>query len=144
MKIKLLILTLASFLLVSMSPLTLASKDFSGFSVTDIFIEDEGEDLESTKDDESIIKDLIEEADANDNVSSPVMAFILKLINILSLLVGTFAFVMILIGGFIFATSGGDEGQVDKGKAILTQAIVGLVLAFLSYTIVLFVQSFFY
>lgn len=145
MKFKLSLVALASFLMVSLAPLSLANteKDFSSFDVGSIFIEDD-KGTETTEDDESVIGDLRAETEANANVSSPAMALILRVINILSLLVGTFAFVMILIGGFIFATSGGDEGQVDKGKAILQQSIVGLVFAFLSYSIVLFIQSFFY
>ncbi|MFT7184247.1 MAG: hypothetical protein ACI9QC_000585 [Oceanicoccus sp.] len=142
MKIKIAILALASFLMVSSGPTVLAEKSFSGFSVTDIFVEDD-KGTDSSSDDESVIADLIEDA-KEPGVDSPLTALILKIINILTLLVGTFAFVMILIGGFIFATSGGDESRVDKGKSLLTQAIVGLVFAFLSYSIVVFVQSFLY
>lgn len=139
MKIKIALLSLASFLMLMTGPTVLADKDFSGFNVSDIFVEEvvDGEE-------QSIIGDLQTEAESDPGVSSPAMAFILRIINVLTLLVGTFAFVMILIGGFIFATSGGDESKVDKGKSILTQAIVGLVFAFLSYSIVLFVQSFLY
>jgi hypothetical protein len=140
MKIKIAVLTLASFLMLMSVPTMAIAKDFSGFDVSEIFVE------EVTDDGEQSIIGKLEETAAKDETgnTSPAMLLILRAINILTLLVGTFAFVMILIGGFVFATSGGDETKVDKGKAILTQSIVGLVFAFLSYSIVVFVQSFLY
>ncbi len=144
MRLKLIILTFSTFFILLSSPLSRANdKDFSNFNVREIFIEDEG-DQNSMEDDISVTDNLITQAQENENIDSPIMAFILRIINILSLLVGTFAFIMILIGGFIFTMSGGDEAKVDKGKAIIAQSIVGLVFAFMSYTIVLFVQSFLY
>ena len=71
-------------------------------------------------------------------------ALILKVINILSLLLGTFGFILIMISGFLEVTANGDEGKIDKGKQMLTPAILGLVVGFLSYFIVLGVQSLFY
>ncbi len=41
-------------------------------------------------------------------------------------------------------SSEGDDNRVQKGKTILTQAIIGLVLAFSSYVLVTFVQSLLY
>jgi len=111
-------------------------EDASSFNVFDILSvddEDNGEHLTET---------LV--AEAEEAGTSAVGALILRAINILSLLVGTFAFVMIIIGGFMWSTSGGNETQIDKGKAILTQAIVGLFIAFLAYFIVTFILSFFY
>lgn len=93
-------------------------------------------------DDECLTIQLLIEAE--EAGTSPVGALILRAINILTLLIGTFAFVMIVIGGFIFATSGGEETQVDRGKAILTQSLAGLAVAFMSYFIVTFIQTFFY
>lgn len=112
-------------------------KDSSSFDVFDIFSPEEPEDG-----DEITESDILSEAEAAG--TSPAGIIILRAINILSLLIGTFAFVMIIIGGFMFATAGGEESKVDRGKAILLQSIFGLIIAFLSYMIVTFIQSFFY
>lgn len=109
-------------------------KDASSFDVFDI--------LTPESDDETTAGEIV--ADAEEAGTSPIGLIILKAINIMMLTIGTFAFVLIIIGGFMFATSGGDEPQIDRAKAILTQAIVGLVMAFGSYMIVYFIQSFFY
>jgi len=144
MKIRIALLTLTLLITAMLAPLSLANKDFSSFDVSEIFIEEEN-NPDDTSDDKSVIGGLETASQAEGAASdSPIVLFILRVINILTLLVGTFAFVMILIGGFIFATSGGDEGRVDKGKSIISQAVIGLVFAFMSYSIVLFVQSFFY
>lgn len=115
-----------------------AEDDTEGFNVFEILTVEE----EETGQSEKLTEELV--AEAEEAGTSAVGALILRAINILSLLVGTFAFVMILISGFMLATSGGDESQIDRGKAILRQAVFGVVVAFLAYFIVVFVQSFFF
>ena len=82
--------------------------------------------------------------EAEENQTSVAGALLLRAINILSLLVGTFAMLMLMYGGFTFITSGGDEGRTDKGKAVIGQAIGGLAIALMSYIIVTVVLSFFF
>ncbi len=77
------------------------------------------------------------------NISIPA-AILIRIIDILLLLIGSFAFVTLFYAGVMFVTAGGDEGKIDKAKGMFTPAILGLVVAFLSYYIVTFVQSFFY
>lgn len=89
------------------------------------------------------LSDSLEE-EAKEKGTSIAGAIILRVINILTLLVGTFAFVTIMYGGFMLVTANGEESKIERGKGILLQAIVGLFLAFLAYFIVAFVQSFFY
>jgi len=81
-------------------------------------------------------------ADASGN--SVAAELILRVINILLLTIGTFAFVVIFYAGVKLITAGGDTGKIDSAKPILVQAITGLVISFLAYYIVTFVQSFFY
>ena len=54
-------------------------------------------------------------------------------------LVGVFCLVMFVYGGFTFLTSGGSSSRVKDGKTILTNAVIGLVLAFAAYMIIRFV-----
>ncbi|MFA6024293.1 MAG: hypothetical protein WC777_03710 [Candidatus Gracilibacteria bacterium] len=122
------------------SPLALADNGYSGFDVKEI-LDLDAEDNQ-TNDSTEIYENITDEATER-GVSVPA-AIILRIINILTLLIGTVTFVVIMIGGFMMVTAGGDEGQVDKAKGILSQAIVGCLLAFFAYFITVFIQSFFY
>jgi len=52
--------------------------------------------------------------------------------------------VLIIIGGMLMLASEGDDNRIQKGKTIITQAIIGLILALTSYILVTFVQSLLY
>jgi len=60
-------------------------------------------------------------------------------VNILSLIVGVVAVIMIIIGGFRYITSGGESGNVSGAKNTLIYAIVGLLIVALAQLIVHFV-----
>lgn len=125
------------------TPLALADNGYSRFDVSEILdldTEDNGANAETT-----LYENIIDDAKSHDGqqISVPA-AIILRVINILTLLIGTFAFVTIMIGGFMMISAGGDEGKIDRAKGILTQSIIGMVIAFLAYFITAFVQSFFY
>ncbi len=47
--------------------------------------------------------------------------------------------VLTLYAGFLWMTAGGDEGNIDKAKKILTASVIGLAIILLSYSITLFV-----
>jgi len=49
--------------------------------------------------------------------------------------------VFALWGGFNILTAGGDEEKVKKGKTILIQAAIGLVVIFLASSIVQWIVS---
>lgn len=72
-------------------------------------------------------------------VSERIDAIITQAINILSLVVGVTAVVMIIIGGFRYITSGGDSGNVTSAKNTILYAIIGLVVVALAQVIVRFV-----
>lgn len=135
-----LLVILAAFGL-SQSPLALADNGYSGFDVSEI-LDFDTDDAESGGNSTDIFENIVKDAD--DNNTSIVGAIILRAINLLSLLVGTFTFVTILIGGLMMITANGDENKIDRSKGILVQSILGAVLAFAAYFITAFVQSFFY
>ena len=63
-------------------------------------------------------------------------------INIISFvlgLLGLIAVIMILYGGFIWLTAGGNEDRVDSAKKIISAAAIGLVVILISWAIVNFV-----
>ena len=73
------------------------------------------------------------------NVEDQATQLIASIINILSLVVGVVAVVMIIIGGFKYITSGGDSGNVTGAKNTILYAVIGLVIVALAQIIVRFV-----
>lgn len=62
--------------------------------------------------------------------------------TIVNVILGFLAIVAVLIiayGGLVWMTSRGNEQQVEKAKKILINAVIGLVVVFLSYSIAFFV-----
>jgi hypothetical protein len=68
-----------------------------------------------------------------------VKDIVAKVINILLYILGAVAVIMIIIGGFMYAVSGGDATAVTKAKNTILYSVVGLVIAILAYAIVQFV-----
>lgn len=62
-------------------------------------------------------------------------------VNILSLIVGIAAVVMIILGGLKYVTSGGDSNKVANAKGTITYALIGLVIAVLAQAIVHYVLT---
>jgi len=54
---------------------------------------------------------------------------------------GIIAVIIILLGGFKWMTSGGNEDKVKKAKALIFQGIIGLVIVLSAYAIATFVIS---
>ncbi|MFH1193694.1 MAG: pilin [bacterium] len=54
---------------------------------------------------------------------------------------GSLALLFFIYGGFLFLTSGGSEQQVTKGKTILTQAVIGIIIIFGAFVAVKFIVS---
>ena len=76
--------------------------------------------------------------------SAPLVSFILTIIDFLTKVIGTACMVLIIIGGLLMVASEGDDNRVQKGKSIITQAVIGLIIALTSYVLVTFVQSLLY
>ncbi|MBI5152004.1 hypothetical protein HZA39_00555 [Candidatus Peregrinibacteria bacterium] len=72
---------------------------------------------------------------------SPVIALIMKIINIMIYTIGSAALVVLVVCGLWLVTSHGEQSQIEKGKKIFLYALVGLGFALGSYIIVTFVQS---
>jgi hypothetical protein len=74
---------------------------------------------------------------------NPIVAFILTVINFAIQIMGSIAIIIIIIGGFMFMFAQGNQQKLDEAKDILKYAVIGLLVALLSYIIVIFVQSLF-
>lgn len=102
--------------------------DSSSFSVSDI--------LKTTGQNQKYLND--------PSGNAPLVAAILDVIEFIIRIVGAIAILLIILGGLYMIISEGSEDKLEKGKTILTSAIIGLVIAMFSYLIVRFVQSIFY
>jgi hypothetical protein len=122
------------------APLSLAESDYGSFDVSEILDIDESDN--NTGQSTDIYENI--KNDADEKQTSVVSAVILRAINVLTLLIGTFTFVTLLISGYLMITAGGDTGKIDKAKGMISPAILGMILAFFSYFIAAFIQSFFY
>lgn len=71
-------------------------------------------------------------------------AVIVKIINQLSYVIGSFALLALIVGGFTYLTSAGQERLITKAKDIVKYAIIGLIVALSAFYITLYVQSIFY
>ena len=65
-----------------------------------------------------------------------VGGIISQVVNILSIVLGGIAIVMIIVSGIRFATSGGNSSAVSGAKKTLIYAVVGLVIAALAQVII--------
>jgi hypothetical protein len=54
-------------------------------------------------------------------------------------LLGLIAVIMILYGGFVWMTAGGNEEKVASAKKVISAAVIGLIIVLLAWAIVIFV-----
>jgi len=73
----------------------------------------------------------------------PIVSFILTLINFALRVMGSIAIIILIVGGFMLMIARGNQQKLDEAKEIFEYALIGLVVAFLAYIIVIFVQSIF-
>ena len=59
--------------------------------------------------------------------------------NILLYLIGAISVIMIIFGGFRYITSGGKSENITAAKNTIMYAVIGIIIALLSYAIVNFV-----
>ena len=63
------------------------------------------------------------------------------IINVMLFIIGVLSVIMLIYGGIQYTLSSGDSGKVNNAKNTILYAIVGLIIAILSYAIVNFVLS---
>ncbi|MBI2551005.1 DUF4215 domain-containing protein [Candidatus Uhrbacteria bacterium] len=74
-------------------------------------------------------------------VNDSVPLIVAKLISVLLGFLGVLAVLIVLWGGWVFLTSAGDQKRVKKGRDILRNGLIGLVLILGAYGIASFVIS---
>jgi hypothetical protein len=73
------------------------------------------------------------------NETDQVNHLIHEIINILTVVVGIASVIMIIVGGFKYVTSGGNQEKVTSAKNTILYALIGLVIVALSQLIAHFV-----
>ena len=68
--------------------------------------------------------------------SDTIGDLIYKIIELLLFVAGILAVLFIIIGGYQYITSAGNEEQAEKGRKTLVNAIIGVALIILSYVII--------
>src|SRR5690242_18841745 len=66
--------------------------------------------------------------DASSKFDNVIKGFI----NILSIIVGFAAVIMVIVAGFKFITSNGDSGAIASARSTLSYAIIGLIIVALA------------
>jgi hypothetical protein len=65
-----------------------------------------------------------------------------NVVNVVLGLAGIVLFIMIILGGFSYITSGGDPKKVESARNTLTYAIGGMIFIALAYLILKFIEVF--
>lgn len=122
--LKILILSLAVFLPVIASPIAFA---------------DPFNPLEKSCDqNEASQSEICQSANSSEDPITGDDNIFVTIANILSLVAGAVAVVMIIVSGITMITSGGDSAKVKKSRDTIIYAAIGLVVVVASRTIVLF------
>lgn len=81
------------------------------------------------------------QTNGRDNGQSKIEKFAGDIVNILSIVAGIIAVIMIIIAGIRYITSGGDSNAVGGAKTALIYALIGIAIAALAQVLVHFVLS---
>ena len=68
--------------------------------------------------------------------STDLMSLIFSVIKLLLLFAGVVAVFILVIGGYLYMSSGGNEEQAEKGKKTVTNFALGLFIIIMAYAIV--------
>jgi TRAP-type C4-dicarboxylate transport system permease small subunit len=78
---------------------------------------------------------------ASSDATTKINNLVKTIVNLLSAVVGIVAVIMIIVGGFRYVTSGGNDTSVTAAKNTILYAIIGLVVVALAQIIVRFTLS---
>ncbi|RMH01563.1 MAG: hypothetical protein D6706_01670 [Chloroflexi bacterium] len=71
----------------------------------------------------------------------PISILVARIIRIFLSILGVIATVLIIYGGFLYMTAGGDDAKVKKAKRVLQQTVIGLLIIISSYAITTFILN---
>lgn len=65
-----------------------------------------------------------------------IRGLVLTIVNFALTFLGLLAVIMVIYGGFLYVSSGGNEESVNKAKKILLYAVIGIVVIIVSFALV--------
>lgn len=68
----------------------------------------------------------------------------IKAADLLSKVIASIALVIFMVGALLTIASEGKEDRLEKGKTAMLYAVIGLLVSFMAFILVSFVQSIFY
>ncbi len=75
----------------------------------------------------------------SDLPDNDVRTVVINLINTLLGVLGIVFLLLVLYGGFLWMTAGGNDDRASQGRKIIGNGIVGLIIIFLAFAITTFV-----
>lgn len=69
----------------------------------------------------------------------PLQTVIFEVVQVFLGIIGTVLLVLILYAGYLWWSAGGNDEQVNKAKTTLRNAVIGIIIIFISYALTLFV-----
>ncbi len=75
--------------------------------------------------------------------SKEISQIILDTLNVLLGVIGTLSILMLVVGGIMYMTAGGDDARADTAKKTIQYAIIGLIVALVSLVIVTQISNIF-
>lgn len=66
-----------------------------------------------------------------------------NLITVIFSLVGSIFIIFVVYGGYLYMTAAGNDEKADKGKRVISQSIIGVVVLMAAYAITYFLIKFF-
>ena len=64
------------------------------------------------------------------------IAELVAITNIVVTFVGPIMIIMLVAGGIMYIVSGGDDGQMDKAKKLILNAIIGIIVIYGAFAVV--------
>ncbi len=89
----------------------------------------------------AVCKDIDQQQTQNSNSIYGPKGIIARIANILAIVVGIAAVIVIMIAGIQYMLASGDAAKVGRAKDAILYAVIGLVVTVLARTIVVFVIS---
>lgn len=78
------------------------------------------------------------DCNSNGDATEKINDLIRSVINLLSVIVGVIAVIMIIVGGLRYITSGGNDTSVTSAKNTILYAVIGLIIVALAQVLVRF------
>lgn len=77
----------------------------------------------------------------NPKTTEDIRYKVVKIINLILSFLGILCLILIVFAGFKWMTAGGSEDQVKSAQAILKNAVIGLVIILLSWSVTIFIMA---